>query len=325
MDRTTKTPLSPKQLADKHLVKAWKADKTVGKSVLNPNGPRVTTADEMYNPSYGAALLTQQVPGSAPVDGRAALAKVQENNRPSSWRPVNAPAAADSTGKATVNDSVVRSERNPDYQAYRKAEDRMTSHGSSTGSNILRKLIPLPSNASGYVMKKVTHSNQMDDSSLSDAQKGIMYKVIQNAVKRTGKLSGGTEYSDYQGAVSPEEYKDIEDVRAGKINPVKGTLLGAGSKGYDLATTLGRVSYAVNPYTNEAILTDGYDFTNNYTQDKKGKLRKDYMKGKTDQYSLIRKSLAEEDQDQSQQDKDRNFVGMRLKPSDTTAINQVRF
>lgn len=218
--------------------------------------------------------------------------------------------AADSTAHAMPY--VIPNERKDYFDRMNQIE----AHTSNT-ANVERAAIPLPQNAAGVVMKKVFKRNDMDNNSLTDAQKGVMYKVIDNAVKRTGKMTGGTEYEDYKGVVSPREYQQIQNAKNGHINPVLGTVMGTLSDGYNMATTLGRVSYAKDPLSGNIALTDGYNFTNNYTQGKDGKLKAGYMQGKSDPYSMIRRNLAEEDQDQDAATRDRYFVGMQLTPQDT--------
>lgn len=190
-------------------------------------------------------------------------------------------------------------------------------------ANTVRTLMPLPKNAGSLVMKKVK-SNPMNSKSINDKEKAVMAGVVNNAYKRTGKLSGGTEYEDYKGTTDSAGFRRIVDAKNGRINPALGLIWGATDPAYRMATTTGRGSYYINPENREEIVyTDGYDFTNNMTQDKTGKLKEGYMKAKTgdpgvDRYRSLRRSLAVEDQGKSVASNNR--IQFSLKSSDTSFL-----
>jgi len=66
----------------------------------------------------------------------------------------------------------------------------------SSVSDKIRKYLPVPGNVA-QMIAKLAGDSRMSESSLSDAQKLIMYDVIQKAMKRSGSKNGGTEYEDY--------------------------------------------------------------------------------------------------------------------------------
>ena len=202
---------------------------------------------------------------------------------------------------------------------------KQNSEPSAAIDNLIRTVLPLPKNAASLVMKKIIGRNRMNSSSLSDDEKSVLSKVVWNAEQRTGKLYGGTEYEDYKNTTTDANYQQIIDAKNGKINPLSGMYLGSIDPAYRMATTTGRGSYSINPDNNEEIIySDEYNFTNNFTQDKNGNLKKDYMAEKTgnflvDKYRNIRKNLAIKDQKIEPE----NFrTQMNLKSSDTTRLNK---
>lgn len=202
---------------------------------------------------------------------------------------------------------------------YIAAKISLQSMPSTLTEDTFKKILPLPSNASSFVSKKVLSKNKMSRSSFTDGELKILYKAADNAYKRTGKLKNGTEYVDYNGTSSNKLFdtKGVMDLANGKVNPIGGTLMGAINDSYDMASTLGRFSYVKDPKSGNIIISDAYDFKNSYTQGKDGKLKKDYMKGKTDSYSKIRKELAENDQNLSKKDIQDYRINLEVFPSDT--------
>lgn len=161
---------------------------------------------------------------------------------------------------------------------------------------LVKSLLPVGNNAASFVNKKLTGVNSMDRNSLPREALAMLYKVAERAKQRNGnKNTGGIEYEDYRAVMTDKEFEELMQTVKGNVNPVIGAINGKSSQAYDLATTLGRFSYASDNKGN-TIVTDTYDFTNNYTQDKDGKLKKDYMKNDNSLYGKIRRKEAERDQ-----------------------------
>jgi len=78
----------------------------------------------------------------------------------------------------------------------------------ATQANLFRGLLPVPDNAAQMLAKIAFKDARMNNTSLDDAQKIILWNTIQNAKRRTGKLNSGTEYKDYgnQGFGTSEEF-----------------------------------------------------------------------------------------------------------------------
>lgn len=230
-------------------------------------------------------------------------------------------------GDNTINRKLMPLLRKKDYAPATSAQGKFWAakgkpEPSAKAANSLRSLIPLPKNASSLILKKTT-GNSMNSKSINNKEKAVMAKVVNNAYKRTGKLFGGTEYEDYKGTTDSLGFSEIMKAKNGNINPLTGLVLGATDPAYRMATTTGRGSYYINPENKEEIVyTDGYDFTNNFTQGKDGKLKKGYMSQKTgnvgvDRYRSLRRSLAIEDQKKSTKD---NRIQFSLKSSDTSLL-----
>jgi hypothetical protein len=190
--------------------------------------------------------------------------------------------------------------KKPTTDEYNWAKAAQVKEPEAAVDNYVRDWIPLPKNAASLVMKKSINENKMNTNSLKDSEKAVMAKVAFNAYKRTGKLHGGTEYEDYKGTTNGDlGYQEIMNAKAGKVNPVLGTLLAGHDPGYRMATTVGRGMYTINPKNmKDVIYTDGYDFVNKFTKDEKtGKTKKDYFKETSSNplvafYQKIRKNLA---------------------------------
>jgi hypothetical protein len=117
-----------------------------------------------------------------------------------------------------------------------------------------------------------------------------LYRSVENAIKRTGKTKGGTEYIDY----SPQIEKDINSLNMSAGDMVLGSLV---SPELTAATTFGRVSYEQDPKTGDIIIYDSYDF--NKTPEK------------STVYSKIRSKLGENSQEGKA-----NIIG-RFNPNET--------
>jgi len=136
---------------------------------------------------------------------------------------------------------------------YKKVDSRF--------ADMFRAIFPAPKNVSQAAAKAITGDARMSESSLSDKEKVLLYDVIQNAVKRTGKKDGGTEYADYGnlGHGSSENYESW--FNRGKLNLLEGAFQSGTNPGFKLASTIGRGRYwhdEKNP--NTVYYTDVYDW-----------------------------------------------------------------
>ena len=172
--------------------------------------------------------------------------------------------------------------------------------------------LPLPvTQAAMWLGSKLTGSNiGMSNNSLSPEQQEILYQTIKNARQRTAATSkgkkdynpnvGGTSYEDFgdQGYGSKEDY--IKWIDSGKMNmftdpKFKENL--TGNPAFQLATTVGRGSYQVDPNDPNIIhYTDSYDFVQH------DKTREIYN-GKSDNaYQPFRRGLSKIESDDAEKD-----------------------
>jgi hypothetical protein len=117
----------------------------------------------------------------------------------------------------------------------------------------------LPDNAK-QLAAKLLGDARMSNSSLNDEQKVLLWDVIQNAKKRTGKADGGTEYEDYGGL----GYGSSEDFNKwwnkGGVT-TDNVLKSFTNPGYELSSTIGRGRYWSDPEDpNKMYYTDVYDW-----------------------------------------------------------------
>ena len=123
----------------------------------------------------------------------------------------------------------------------------------------------LPDNL-GQLVNKQTGSARMGDSSLDKEQRRMLLSVIQNAVERTGKNTGGTEYSDY----SPQIANRVNRGAEGSLPEI--AVNTATDPLYRLATTIGRGRYWPDPENPGGyIYTDVYDWNKGEQNFKEGK------------------------------------------------------
>lgn len=131
----------------------------------------------------------------------------------------------------------------------------------ATQANIFRGLLPVPDNAAQMLAKVAFKDARMNNESLDDAQKIILWNTIQNAKRRTGKLNSGTEYEDYgnQGFGTSEEFNTW--FNKGGINAVNGIGNSLFNPGFKMASTIGRGRYWTDPKDpNTVYYTDVYDW-----------------------------------------------------------------
>jgi hypothetical protein len=131
----------------------------------------------------------------------------------------------------------------------------------STIADIFRTIVPAPKNFSQMLAKEVLKDARMSNKSLSDNEKVILWNTIQNARERTGKDSGGTAYQDYgnQGWGTPEEFH--QRINRGKSSITDLISNSITNPAFNLATTIGRGVYKVDPNNPDVIhYTDNYDW-----------------------------------------------------------------
>jgi hypothetical protein len=136
---------------------------------------------------------------------------------------------------------------------------RKVANVDATKANVLRAITPLPINASQAVAKTFFRDARMDNNSIGPAEKRALYNTIQNAYKRTGKLKGGTEYSDYQNKNnSAQDFNNWFNKGKNPISTIADKSLS--DPYYRMASTVGRGNYAIDPKTGVAYYTDVYDW-----------------------------------------------------------------
>jgi len=230
-------------------------------------------------------------------------------NAPKSWA-----VPADKPVKASTDNTRVAKELHPEMAT----SNDQTAIGKILADG-LRKATPfVPNNVGNWARKKMGISTAMNNNSIKKMDKAALYKMVDNAIKRTGKLSGTTEYEDYE--TTPNAKKKIIEIKKGNLNPLIGAYLGTVDPAYNMATTVGRGSYTKDPVTGNIKYTDNYDFKNNFTQDSTtGKLKAGYMKNRDDFYGIERRKLAEEANTESQSKRPPapNKIRFDLSPKDT--------
>jgi lysozyme len=128
----------------------------------------------------------------------------------------------------------------------------------------------LPKNVSQLAAKEILGDARMNDDSLSDDEKKVLYNVIRNAQKRTGSKKGGTEYKDYGdlGYGTAEEFEDNFNRGKAGDSIFKTIKESYTNPGFRLASTIGRGSF--NEDDEYLYYTDVYDWNkseSNYKDD----------------------------------------------------------
>ena len=125
----------------------------------------------------------------------------------------------------------------------KKSEDKNPyKKVNSSKADFVRTITPLPINASQAVAK-LTGDARMSESSLSDKQKVLLWDVIQNAMKRSGKASGGTEYEDFGDLGHGSKQQFANWFNRGNINAASLVGNSLTNEGFKLASTIGRGRY----------------------------------------------------------------------------------
>ena len=176
----------------------------------------------------------------------------------------------------------------------------------------------IPETAKALSQKLLLNSYNRDDNTFDPESKAILYKVGENAQKRTGKLNTGTKYEDYKGVVSDEEYDEI--IKLNKMNVTPEAIVNASSsRGYNLATSMGRFSVAGDG-KGKQIQTDSYDFINEDTNNADGTVKEKTFKGKTTIFAELRKELARRDGKLSPKELKNLKTSIVLTPQDTVGF-----
>lgn len=118
----------------------------------------------------------------------------------------------------------------------------------------------LPSNVK-QLASKLMGDARMSNKSLTNDQKVLLWDVIQNAKKRTGKADGGTEYQDYGGLGhgTSEDYNNW--FNRGQYNVFEGAYNSLTNPGFELGSTIGRGRYWSDPENPDKMYyTDVYDW-----------------------------------------------------------------
>ena len=163
----------------------------------------------------------------------------------------------------------------------------------------------LPDNL-GQLVNKETGSARMGDSSLDKEQRRMLLSVIQNAVERTGRNTGGTEYSDY----SPQIANRVNRGAEGSLPEI--AVNTATDPLYRLATTIGRGRYWPDPEKPGGyIYTDVYDWNKGEKNFKEGE--------KSNWYRSVRNRVRDGEEGGRDYNKNDDFrMNFRIHPDEFT-------
>lgn len=250
----------------------------------------------------GGEMEELPVPEFDPRDPTArrinpALAQVREAPKP---QPVVAPRPVVRTTPVRRNPVTTVAPSPPDYG---EGDTRATRSGTMS---------PLTSVYDYLAGNQIS----FDRGSLSADQKRALAKAVySNSGRNKNRLKGGIEYSDYAAGVPPESAERINRLQKGKAglaNPVEAYRV-MNDPYFQMATTLGRTSYEIDPKTGAIKISDNYDFTNNRASAKKRLVLKDRSLSEK-AYGAFRNFLSDVDESRGLPD---NRIQFRLFPSDT--------
>ena len=143
--------------------------------------------------------------------------------------------------------------KRPKYQLGGVINPQSTLMSLYNPADTARFLTPLPQNASQLIWNKLSGSNAYNFKDSTYHANEHLKRSVLNAIARTGKIKGGTEYIDYSPAVA----RDINSLNMSDLNMLAGSVL---SPELAAATTFGRVSYEQDPKTGDITIYDSYDF-----------------------------------------------------------------
>jgi hypothetical protein len=128
-------------------------------------------------------------------------------------------------------------------------------------ADAFRDIIPAPDNVSQMLAKTIFGDARMSNASLDDEQKVMLWDVMQNAKKRTGKPDGGTEYEDYGGLGNGTSEQFNNWFNRGQYNVFEGAYNSLTNPGFKLGSTIGRGKYFTDPENPDKMYyTDVYDW-----------------------------------------------------------------
>ena len=128
-------------------------------------------------------------------------------------------------------------------------------------ADAFRDILPVPDNVAQMLAKVVRGDARMSNKSLDDEQKVLLWDVIQNAKKRTGKADGGTEYEDYGGSQYGTSTQFNDWFNRGQYNVFEGAYNSLTNPGFKPASTIGRGKYFTDPENPDKVYyTDVYDW-----------------------------------------------------------------
>jgi hypothetical protein len=128
-------------------------------------------------------------------------------------------------------------------------------------ADAFRDILPVPDNVAQMLAKTIRGDARMSNASLDDEQKVLLWDVIQNAKKRTGKPDGGTEYQDYGGLGYGDSEQFNNWFNRGKYNVFEGAYNSLTNPGFKLGSTIGRGKYFTDPENPDKMYyTDVYDW-----------------------------------------------------------------
>lgn len=231
----------------KRLLKASKKLKVPTSSdTTSINSP---VSDTIYGMVEGSNKATQNKLRSTDVkDAKTLISRMTEEQRQSRLQELNTAGYQGTDLENLMN------------QKFRR--DSIVREGSrvnATGANALRTVLPVPKNAAQMISKRFFNEARMDENSLDDEEKLVLYNTIQNAVKRTGKTSGGTEYEDYASNYGTKDQFNAWFNR-GQVTPADLAVRSITNPGFRVASTVGRGKYFEDPETGDIVYTDVYDW-----------------------------------------------------------------
>lgn len=131
-------------------------------------------------------------------------------------------------------------------------------------ADFFRNILPVPDNVAQLLAKQIFGDTRMSTESLEDKQKILLWDVIQNAKKRTGKNNSGTEYEDY-GEIGYGSSDDFANwFKRGKLGVDDLVMKSLNNPGFKLASTIGRGRYWTDEKDPDTVYyTDVYDWNPN--------------------------------------------------------------
>jgi hypothetical protein len=164
-------------------------------------------------------------------------------------------------------------------------------------ADAFRDIVPAPDNVAQLLAKKYFGDARMSNASLDDQQKVMLWDVMQNAKKRTGKSDGGTEYQDYGGIGYGDSEQYNNWFNRGNLSDLEAAYQSFVNPGFKLGSTIGRGRYWSDPENPDKMYyTDVYDWN---THEKN-------FAGKTN-YQKLRNSVREGEDKNLNAQKNENF------------------